>query len=242
MIKEYLGNVVKETETYKVGVAILNDFKKLCKIFKYGSLVFTAVYFIVALILQIGNVIANSILATLFVAYTIFDFVASKKNIKKTKKIVKRSYKWVKIAIRAFTLASMIYGIYIATTAVSAISIIIATLTIIMWVLQVMIEIVIEVIEDKWELLYQSIQKDIAGIKENLLENAKEMVVDYVKQTHIYKTVETVGGVIQKIKNKDNNDNVTVEVVTEKVPNDKQNKFLSFFKKKNKQNINENKD
>ena len=79
MIKEYLGNVVKETETYKVGVAILNDFKKLCKIFKYGSLVFTAVYFIVALILQIGNVIANSILATLFVAYTIFDFVASKK-------------------------------------------------------------------------------------------------------------------------------------------------------------------
>lgn len=146
---------------------IIEDFKKYMNIFKYGSLIFTVAYFIYAISMRTGNLIANIVLASLFVAYTIFDFVTSKKEIKEAKRIVKRSYKWSKLLIKTFTLGAMLYGIYTATTNVSAISTILVTLMIILWVLQVLLEIAVEVIEDKVNLVIEAFKEDI-DIKGNI--------------------------------------------------------------------------
>ena len=54
---------------------IIDDIKKLAKIFKYGTLAFSALYYFVAILLKLGNLVVNIILAILFTAYTIFDFV-----------------------------------------------------------------------------------------------------------------------------------------------------------------------
>ena len=144
---------------------IIDDIRKYSNIFKYGSLIFTTAYFIYALIAHAGNFIANIVLASLFVAYTIFDFVTLRVNIKLTKRIVKRSYTWVKLGIKAFTLGAMIYGIYTATTNVSGISTILATLMIILLVLQVLLELVVEVIENKIDFVVAGWNQDIEDLK-----------------------------------------------------------------------------
>jgi uncharacterized membrane protein len=58
----------------------------------------------------------------------------------------------------------MIYGIYNAATNVAAISTILATLMIILWVLQVFMELVIAIIEDKYDLILAGWKKDIEDI------------------------------------------------------------------------------
>ncbi len=140
---------------------IITDIKKFATIFNYGSLIFTSAYFIYALVTKTGNFIANIILASLFVAYTIFYFITKSMEMKTAKKIVKRSYKWIKIVIKTFTLGAMIYGIYITTTNVTPISIILATLMIILYILQILLELACEIVEDKKDLLVEAVAKDM---------------------------------------------------------------------------------
>ena len=161
---------------------IIEDFKKYMNIFKYGSLIFTVAYFIYAISMRTGNLIANIVLASLFVAYTIFDFVTSKKEIKEAKRIVKRSYKWSKLLIKTFTLGAMLYGIYTATTNVSAISTILATLMIILWVLQVLLEIVVEVIEDKVNLVIEAFKED-TDIKGNIQDAIQKIKGNEIEES-----------------------------------------------------------
>lgn len=140
---------------------IISDIKKFSTIFNYGSLIFTSAYFIYALVTKTGNFIANIILASLFVGYTIFYFITKSMEMKTAKKVVKRSYKWIKIVIKTFTLGAMIYGIYTATTNVTPISIILATLMIILYVLQILLELACEIVEDKKDLLVEAVAKDM---------------------------------------------------------------------------------
>jgi len=144
---------------------IIDDIKKYYKIFKYGSLIFTTAYFVYALIAQIGNVAANIILASLYVAYTAFEIITRNKNLRQARRIVRRSYHFAKIGINALTLGIMLYGIYTATTNVKPISIILATLMIILWVLQLLLAIIVEVVESKAHLVAAGWSKDMQDLK-----------------------------------------------------------------------------
>ena len=156
---------------------IKEDFKKYCNIFKYGSLIFTTLYFIYALVTKTGNFVANIILASLFAIYTIFELSTIKfTKIKSLKTKIRRSYKWSTLTIKAFTLGSLLYGIYTATTKVSAMATIIATLMVILWVFQFLLEIIIEIIENKIDLLSSAFQQDIADVKDTFAAP-----VDFVK-------------------------------------------------------------
>ena len=149
---------------------ILEDIRKYCAIFRFGSLSFTSVYFIYALIAKTGNFYTNLVLAILFFSYTIFDFFTQKRNVKNVKKVIQRSYSVVKFGIRAFTLGATIYGFYTASTNVNPISTVLTTLMIIMWVLQVLLELISYVFEDKKDLVLAGINMD--------LENMKKPVTD----------------------------------------------------------------
>ena len=152
---------------------VVEDIKKYCKIFKIGSLLFTTAYFIFVLLTRKGIFWVNLILASLFVIYTIFELATNKKKIKRVRKYVKRSYKWIKIGIKAFTLGSMLYGIYTATVNVSAFSTITITLMIILWILQFLLEIVIEIIENKVDLCINAIKQDIKDVKDTIKKPVK---------------------------------------------------------------------
>ena len=119
---------------------IIEDFKRYCKIFKCCSLIFTTLYFIYAIFSKMGIFVVNIILASMFLAYTVFEFVTKNTDWKSARKYTRRTYHWIKLSIKAFTLGSLLYSIYTATTHISAISTITATLMIIMWVLQLLLE------------------------------------------------------------------------------------------------------
>lgn len=168
----------------KAGInIIINDIKNLSKILKYVTLIGTAIYYLIAIILNIGYLAVNIILATLFTAYTIFDFLTDKNKNKKTRKIVGRSYTWISIGLRAFTLCATLYGMYLGTSNTSAISIILTTLIIILWVLEVLFEVIAQYITDKAKLIMTGFQKDtefITKVKNFFKsgENKAELISD----------------------------------------------------------------
>jgi len=118
-----------------------------------------------AIYAKVGNIVVNSILLSLVVFYTLFELITKNKNIKHIKKIVRRSYKSIKFLTKTFSLGIMIYGIYVASTNVSGISIILATLMIILWVLQLLLELVVEIFDDKKDLIVAGWNKDIENLK-----------------------------------------------------------------------------
>ena len=143
----------------------IQSLRKYARIFKYCSLVFTSAYFTYAIWSETGIFYINVALASLFFLYTIFDLITERmRRIKRARKIIKRSYGWISILLKLVSLGAMIYGIYNAATNVNAISTILATLMIILWVLQVFVEIVIAVIEDKYDLILAGWKKDIEDI------------------------------------------------------------------------------
>ena len=146
----------------KVAFALVfDDLKKWSKGFKIGFNIFTILYFTYVFALQKGILYVNIILVSLYVIYTIFEIVTFKKEMKKTKVIVARSYKWTKLLIKAFTLGSSLYSIYLASTDADGISIIMSTLMIILWIIQVLLEIVIIVMEPKVRLLIAGVLGDL---------------------------------------------------------------------------------
>ena len=168
----------------KEAVEVLKeDFKRYSRIFKVGSLIFTSAYFVWALISQSGIFAVNITLASLFVAYTIFELIINATGHKTAKLVVKRTYKWLTFGIRAFTLGSMLYGIYTATTNVSAMSTIIATLMIILWVFQILLEIVVEIVESKIDLFDKAIRQDVEDIKSSVLKPVKAVTDTFKRLT-----------------------------------------------------------
>lgn len=143
----------------------IQSLRKYARIFKYCSLVFTCAYFVYAIWSKTGIFYLNVALASLFLLYTIFDLITERmRSIKRARKIIKRSYGWVSLVLKLVSLGAMIYGIYNAATNVAAISTILATLMIILWVLQVFMELVIAIIEDKYDLILAGWKKDIEDI------------------------------------------------------------------------------
>lgn len=143
---------------------IIEDIKRYAKIFQYGSSIFIVIYYIYAFITQKGNLIANAILASLFVAYTIFLYFVPKSKNKKVQRVVRRTYKWINLSIKAVTLGIMIYGVYMATTEVTPINTILSSLMIFLWIIQILLELVIKIIQDKSDLFIAAWTKDLENM------------------------------------------------------------------------------
>lgn len=177
---------------------IVNDVRRYCNIFKYGTMIFTLVYFIYSIYIENGNLVANIVLLSLFSLYAILDLVTGKKDYKLFKRFIWKSYKGLKITTKAFSLGVMIYGIYIAASNISPISIILVTLMIIMWVLEILFEIVISIFEDKKDLLVAGWNKDIDNLKKpvttvnNFIKKVKgeEVVVNNYSSSREIKILE----------------------------------------------------
>ena len=188
---------------------VIEDIKRYCNIFKYGSIGLTFAYFGYALYSKTGNFIINAILLGLFALYTILDFVTHKKIFKPRRALaaaMRRSEeKSIKFITKTFSLGIMIYSIYVATTNVSGISIILATLMIILWVLQLLFEIVVEIFNDKKDLIVAGWNKDVENLK---------------------KPVTTVSNFIKKVKGENvveelEEDNKEIKLLERKINKDK---------------------
>ena len=184
---------------------VIDDIRRYCNIFKYASFVFTFVYLGYAFFTGSGNFVVNIVLLSTLVLYFIFDLFTKNKDLKQLKKIVRRIYKVVKYSMKTFTIAVMVYGIYTASTNVSAISIILTTLMIIMWAIQLLFEMIVEIFEDKKDLIVAGWGKDIDNLK---------------------RPVTTVNNFIKKVKGEDiieeeSNSSKEIRILERKINKDK---------------------
>ena len=153
---------------------IVEDLKKNIRRFSVGMQVFMIAYLVCAVVFKIfdiatvGNFYANVVLLVLSVAYLIFDLVFAKRLLEGSrlaKKITERTIKWGKLLTKGYVLGITIYGIYTATKATNPIAVILATLMIITFTLQVLFEIITSIIVDKKDLLFDAWKQDIEDIK-----------------------------------------------------------------------------
>lgn len=145
---------------------IVDDIKKIAVLTKYISLFFTLLYFAIVLALRQGNFIANIILASLFLIYTIFDLITfhqGKKHKEKRKK-ARLAYKIITLLIKGALLGANMYGLYVASTNTSFFAFVSTAFALIVWIINISLEIAIFIIDRRLTLLKESISKDTETI------------------------------------------------------------------------------
>lgn len=164
-IKEKLISKAKETivstvktkteNTFNALHLIMEQFKFYVKVIKYIFIAFSLALSLFNIFTGTGNKIVNFILIGLLAIYLILDTIFGVISLKSPKKILKIAYTWLKILINGFALGSTIYSLYLATSLekINPISIVLTTLSIIMFIIKVILEIICEVVMSKWNLL-----------------------------------------------------------------------------------------
>lgn len=160
---------------------IVFDLKNFRFIFNLITQIAYIIYLAYAIFASLSNIYVNSILLALSIAYFIlFLILHNKKSAKAndTKLIARRTYKWSKLLINAFTLGISVYSIYVTSSNANPISIALTAIMLIFWIISVILEIVIYFIDCKKELLIAGFQRDIEFITKPL--NTAEDLINKV--------------------------------------------------------------
>lgn len=167
MLKYTKAAIDKIKEDLKVGVAL----------FEIITLILMLTYLILALSFGFGNLIINIILLVVVSIYFLFYLANLKFRFKWFNSIFKKYYKIIRLIILASSLTITLYELYVTTNEVNPVTIILVTLLIIFWLLQVVIEIIYRLVVNEIDLLLQAIAQD----KESALEPVKKIFKEETK-------------------------------------------------------------
>lgn len=151
-----IGNFAKErvSNTKTAFQLIVEDFKRYVLILKWVFLAFSFATIIFDIVMGIGNLIINCCLLGLLLVYALLDTLFRKFEKPDPTKKLRLIYAWMRITLNAAALVSSLYAIYSASAnEVRPITIILATLSLIMFILKVLVEICFEIFQSKWTLL-----------------------------------------------------------------------------------------
>lgn len=151
---------------------IKNDLKIGVAIFEIITIVLIITYLIFALSLGFGNLIINSVLLAVVSVYFILFLINLKFNLKCFRSKIKKYYKRIRLAILASSLSISMYELYVTTNDVNPITIILITLLLIFWILQIVTEIIYRLMANEIDLLVQAIAQD----KTNALEPVRKLL------------------------------------------------------------------
>ena len=146
---------------------ILHELKIFRDIFKYASLILSVGYYVYASIAGIGLLPVNIALASVLFAFGVFEVATRESMMGKAKKQIRHIFHWTKIALKAISFGVIIFSMYEATAdTVRPFAIIWATLTIILWAIDVLLEIFVLVFEREKDVLLAAIDEDMAEMKD----------------------------------------------------------------------------
>lgn len=151
-----IGNFAKErvSNTKTAFQLIVEDFKRYVLILKWVFLAFSFATIIFDIVMGIGNLIINCCLLGLLLVYALLDTLFRKFEKPDPTKKLRLIYAWMRITLNAAALVSSLYAIYSASAnEVRPITIVLATLSLIMFILKVLVEICFEIFQSKWTLL-----------------------------------------------------------------------------------------
>jgi hypothetical protein len=153
---DYTKMVIKQTVT---------DLKRTDYIRNVITQIIYITYLIYTLIVGTGILAVNIILLALSVAY--FIFFLSMTSLGKTpegktvKKVGRNIYVWCKRLIKLFTLGLTVYGICTAVEHVSPLSVILAALMIVGWLLQIVFEVLIKILTNRVNFILEGLEADL---------------------------------------------------------------------------------
>lgn len=201
---------LKFPNTLEATKKTLKDIKNLVFLFQLFTALVSIGYFIYALVVGTGLLWANALSLSLIVVFNIVRFTTREVPEKKSnRKALKKVYRWVHIAIRAFTLAVMLYGIYAATSSnqdqhMFALTIIYASIMVMLWIIQIVIEVALDITDAKMEYITREFQKDMEPImhdhvepvmsKVNMVIETKDKIVSKAEEigAKTYEAVENI--------------------------------------------------
>ncbi len=201
----------------------VNDFKAIYKTIKYVSLLFTFAYLVYVFWADIGNVwvnVALAIVTFLYYVFFVFSVKLQNKAMQSAKKVVKRVYHWARILLRAVSLGILLYGMAIEPKSVTPIMVILATVTVIIWVLQVVFELICNLLEIHKDLIVESVitdwQSDEVQKAKESVEKVASTAVSIVKG--VTKTANVVNKILHPFKRK--KEGIEESAVTEYILDD----------------------
>ena len=195
-----IGNFAKErvTNTKTAFQLIVEDFKRYILILKWVFLAFSFATVIFDIVMNIGNLVINCCLLGVLLVYSVLDTlfrIFRKPDPTKKLRII---YAWLRITLNAAAVISSLYAIYSAAAhEVKPITIVLATLSLIMFILKVLVEICYEIFQSKWTLLKNAM---IMDAKEHPNTSGKlfSPLIGDVEE------VEVKESVVERIKRKQN--------------------------------------
>ena len=125
------------------------DFKRADLAFSIINIIATIVYPIFAIIAKLGNLYINIAVLILALIYSGLQlFIGDSKKLK-----MDRVYTWSRIALSTVALCINIYSIYVATTNVNGVAIILATIMTIFWILKVLVNLLYDILMPRLQTL-----------------------------------------------------------------------------------------
>lgn len=143
----------------------ISDLKKTDYIRNVATQIIYIIYLIYTLIVGTGILALNIVLLVISTSYFVFFLTMTSagktpegKNVKKTGTAV---YVWTKRLIKLFTLGVAVYGICTAVERVSAVSVILAALMIVGWILQIIFEVLIKILTNRVNFILEGLEADL---------------------------------------------------------------------------------
>ena len=163
LFSSFAGSFVKErvSNTKTAFQLIVEDFRRYILIMKWVFLVLSASTLTYGIVTQTGNWIINAALIAVLVIYALLDTIFRiRQNPNPTKKL-RIAYAWIRISLNAAAIAGSVYALYSSTISqVKPIEIVLAALSMMMFILKVLLEITLEVLSSKWSLLKNAMIMD----------------------------------------------------------------------------------
>lgn len=145
---------------------IVEDFKKVDLVRNVLTQILYLVYLMYAIFAKNGIFAVNLTLFVISVAYfAFFLYMTGQENAnKKVTKLAATLFKRCKQVIKLFTLGVMLYGVWIAAENVTPLSMILSSLMIVGWVLQILFEIIIKFFAKRANLIIEGLEADYEGM------------------------------------------------------------------------------
>ena len=145
---------------------IVEDFKKVDFVRSVLTQIVYLAYLMYAIFARSGIFAVNLtlfIISALYFAF--FLYMTGQENAnKKVTKFAATLFKRCKQVIKLFTLGVMLYGVWIAAERVTPLSMILSSLMIVGWVLQILFEIIIKFFAKRANLIIEGLEADYEGM------------------------------------------------------------------------------
>ena len=157
------GSFVKErvSNTKTAFQLIIEDFRRYVLIMKWVFLGLSIATIIYGIVTRTGNLVINIVLLGVLLMYSVLDTIFRMNADPNPTRKLRLVYAWIRIVLNAAAIASSVYALYSATISdVKPIEIVLAALSMMMFILKVLLEITLEVLSSKWALLKNAMIMD----------------------------------------------------------------------------------